>query len=310
MILVTGGTGFIGQVLIRQLVESGYNTRVLLRPSPASPRLPRGLPVEAAISSLNDPRGIRAAMVDVETVVHLAGVEWRGVAADLAAVDVQGTLVVLQVAAEVGVEHLIYVSHLGADRASAYPVLKAKGIAEEHIRRSGVPYTIFRSALLYGKGDGFTTSLARMMHVLPFFLLPGGGDTLVQPLWVEDLVTAMVWTLENKNRVNRTYEVGGMEFLSFRQVVEILMNRLGIQRRLIPVSPMMLRFITVIFENIFPNLPVSVYWLDYLAVNRTCALDQLPKEFGLLPVRFTQGLDYLEDRHWRKGIFSLFKRRG
>jgi uncharacterized protein YbjT (DUF2867 family) len=91
------------------------------------------------------------------------------------------------------------VSHLGADRASAYPVLKAKGIAEESIRRCGIDYTILRSAILFGPGDFFTTLLACLASAQPiFFLLPGDGDTVLQPLWVEDLATGLAWALDDE----------------------------------------------------------------------------------------------------------------
>src|SRR4030065_1022226 len=177
MILVTGGTGFIGKVLVRHLTESGYPVRLLNRPAKQSPDLPKGVPVEVAVCNLKDERGLRSAMLDVDVVYHLAGVEWPGAHASLLDVDIQGTQSVSRVAAEAGVKRFIYLSHLGADRASAYPVLKAKAIAEENIRRSGVGYTIIRSALVYGLNDHFTTELARILNALPyFFFVPEEGN--------------------------------------------------------------------------------------------------------------------------------------
>jgi dihydroflavonol-4-reductase len=120
MILVTGGTGFIGQALIRHLVEAGYRVRTLIRPSPRTPNLPRGLSIEVVVSSLNDERGLRAAMMGVEAVYHLAGSEWQGSAANLLEVDVRGTQAVTGAAVEAGVKRFFFISHQG-DRGGVRP---------------------------------------------------------------------------------------------------------------------------------------------------------------------------------------------
>lgn len=310
MILVTGGTGFIGKALIRHLVDNKYPVRTLIRPARRSPNLPRGVAVDVAVTSLNDRRGLRAAMVGVDTVFHLAGVERRGVREDLMEADIQGTRAVLAAAADAGVRRFFYLSHLGADRASAYPVLKAKAIAEEDIRRSGLDYTILRTAIVYGPGDGFTTGLAQLLHGLPFiFLLPGDGQTLLQPLWVEDLVTCLVWALDNEDTRQRVYDIGGPEYLTLEQVIQKITRKLGINRYLVSISPPYLRALTVLLEYFLPGSPVSVYWLDYLATDRTCPLDTIPRIFGLMPARLSQRLDYLEDRNWQRELWRSILRR-
>jgi NADH dehydrogenase len=311
MILVTGGTGFIGKVLVRNLVENGYPVRTLIRPSSQTPNLPRGVPVEVALSSLNDERSLRAAMVGVDVVYHLAGVERGSAYESLEEVDMQGTRSVVEAAVDAGVDRFFYVSHLGADRASAYAVIRAKGIAEEFIRRSGIDYTILRSAVVYGPSDGFTTGLARLLHGLPsIFLVPGDGKTLLQPLWVEDLATCLTWALDDDTTRNETYEVGGPEYFTFNQVVEMVMQAVGVRRRLVRTRPPYLRSLTVILESIFPGLPSSIYWLDYLAINRTCALDIVPRAFNLMPARMPQRLDYLRQQDWRRNLYrDLFRRR-
>ena len=310
MILVTGSTGFIGSTLVRKLVESGQEVRLLLRPSPQSPRLPMGLSVDVAVSSLNDERSLRAAMVGVDTVYHLAGVERQGAYADLMKVDIQGTQAVARAAKDAEVERFFFLSHLGADRASAYPILKAKAIAEESIRRSGIGYTIIRSAVVYGADDGFTTALAGLIATVPMiYLIPGDGRTLIQPLWVEDLVTCLIWALDNETIINETIEIGGPEYLTFRQVLEMVMQAIDINRALISTRPPYLRGLTVFLESLFPGLPVSVYWLDYLATNRTCTLDTIVRTFNLMPARMSQNLDYLKEQDWRQSLLGiLFKR--
>jgi NADH dehydrogenase len=309
-ILVTGGTGFIGQALVRHLAEAGYHVRILLRASSQSPNLPRSVPVEVSVSSLADERGLRAAMVGVDTVYHLAGAEWRGAYASLMEIDIRGTQNVVAAAADARVGRLFFVSHLGADRASAYPVLKAKAIAEEYIRRSGIDYTIMRAAIVFGRNDGFTTGLAQLLASIPrFFLVPGDGESLLQPLWVEDLATCLTWALEDERTFNQMYEIGGPEYLTFNQVAQIIMEELGIQRKLIHLRQPYLRALTVFLENILPSTPVSVYWLDYLATNRASSLDAIPRLFNLMPSRFSQRLAYLDAHDWRRDMWRSLLRR-
>ena len=310
MILLTGGTGFIGRSLTRQLVESGHQVRILLRPSPKTPRLPTGVPVEVAVSSLNDVRGLRAAMRDVEAIYHLAGAEGEGGRANLQVVDIEGTRNLAEAAADARVQRFFYISHLGADRASGFPVLKAKGIAEEYIRRSGVLYTILRGSILFGPEDEFTNGLALLLAAAPGFLpLPSKGETLVQPLWIEDLVTCLVWALDNPETVNQTYNVGGSEYLSMRQVVKTVMEVTHQPRLMVNWPTQLMRSLTILMEFIFPRFPASIFWMDYLAVSRTCAVDTIPRVFGLMPARFISRLDYLRGGHWTRQLLeTLFLR--
>ena len=300
MILVTGATGFVGRALIPQLTQAGHEVRCLLRPSRRSPRLPKGVSVEVAIASLDDERALRAAMAGVDTVIHLIGSEWRGLAGDLMVVDAAGTRVMVETAKAAGVERFIYLSHLGADRASAYPVLKAKGIAEEFVRQSGLPYTIFRSAMLFGPDDVFVNVLAALLKLGPgVFLMPGDGRTALQPLWVVDLATCVEWSLADTSFVGRTVALGGPEFVSLRAMADIVMDVMGVRRAVLPVRPVYLRGGAWFLEQLLPHSPLTTRWLDYLAMSRTCELTSVTGLFGLKPSRFSPAtLEYLRYKHW------------
>jgi uncharacterized protein YbjT (DUF2867 family) len=309
MILVTGGTGFVGRALVRQLVSVGLPVRTLIRPSAKTPNLPRGVSLEVAVAALNDERGLRAAMSGVDVVFHLAGAEHQGADADLFTTDIKGTETLARAASELGIKRLFYVSHLGADRASAFPLFKAKGIAEEYIRRSGVPFSIFRAAILYGPEDHFTSSLAQLIGLSPVIFTPSRSDTLLQPLWVEDLITCMVWSLDNEATIGQTYEIGGGEFFTLREVMDTIMITTRKRRILLPLSMPYLRGLTVAVESWLPGFPSSVFWLDYISVNRTCPVDSVPRQFGLLPARFAYRLDHLKSVNWGRQARQRIKER-
>jgi NADH dehydrogenase len=298
-LLVTGATGFIGRIVLRRLAETGWRVRTLLKPAPRSPHLPAGVPVEVALAALSDERGLRAALVGVRAVIHLAGAERTGDEFALQATDVEGTRLLAQAAAEAGVERMLSISHLGASRSSAFPVLRAKAEAEDHVRAAGVPYTILRSGVVFGAEDHFTTSLAMLLAASPLvFLMPGDGKTLLQPLWVEDLATVIAWALEDDRTSGHTYEIGGPEFLSFVQIVQMIMPAAGVTRILIPTRQPFLHAGARLMRRLLPRPPITPFWLDYLATNRTAELSSVPRHFGLQPSRLEAHLDHLVGRNW------------
>lgn len=294
MILVVGGTGFIGQILVRQLIDMGKSVRLLIKPSKDSPKLLKGVPVDVAVTSLRDERGLRAAFRDVSLVFHLVSDERQGSKANLTGVDVEGTIALVRTAKQANVKRMIYLSHLGADQGSAFAVLRTKSISETQILKSRVPYTIFRTAIVYGPGDQFTTSIARLLKYSPgFVLIPGDGSTLIQPIWVEDLIACMITAMDDPNMADQVFAVGGGEYFTLRQAIEKVMNVTGRKRILVSLAPAYLRTLALILEQFIPRLPISTHWLDYVGSDRTCSLDTLPRIFDIIPARFTQQLNYL-----------------
>ena len=288
MILVTGGTGFIGRILVSHLVTLGYPVRLLLNPSRDYPKLPRGVSVEVAISSMNDERNLRASMKDIDTVIHLVGTEWKGIRA---------ARMFSNVAKQMDVERFIYLSHIGAERSSAYNLFRAKAIAESAIRESGVPYTIIRSGIVYGENDHFTSALRDfVLKTRGPLLIPGGDQTRIQPIWVEDLITALMLCIDDDSTLNQTLFTGGIETFTFRECLELVMETIHKKKRIIPVQANILRSIYIANEQWFPNRIPMYFWLDYMAEDRIAALDILPREFGLMPTRMTQNLAYLREK--------------
>jgi NADH dehydrogenase len=163
---------------------------------------------------------------------------------------------------------------------------------------------------VYGPEDHFTNNLARLIRFSPgIFPIPAGGRVVVQPVWVEDLVTCMLWSLETEDSLNKVYDIGGSEFFTLQQIVETIMEVTRRRRFLVSMSPIPLRGLTVFLESVLPRFPISSFWLDYFAVNRTCAVDSMPRVFGLMPARFTYRLEYLAYRRWYQRAWDAVTKR-
>ena len=294
MILVTGGTGFIGGELVKHLHQAGVPYKLLLQPNARQDLFPRGMGINVALSSLSDARGVRASLQDVDVIYHLAGVERSGYLADFQSLEVDGIRNLTEAAVNAGVKRFFYLSHLGADRASAYSLMKAKGIAESTIKTSGLNYTIILVSMVYWEGDHFTRSLANLIRKIPFITpVPGDGQVLLQPLWVEDLVTSLQWALDMKSTENTILQVGGPEHLSFMDVLRQISTAIQKKRTFAVFNPVRLANVMQYMENRVEDLPNTLFWNEYLAENRICALDSMPRTFGINPARFSQNLGYL-----------------
>lgn len=294
MILVTGGTGFIGSRVILRLVQSQLPLKVLLRPQNLITKLPHDLALDAAVSSLKDQRSLRAVLSGVKTVLHFASAENEKPHPNFEDVDVKGTETLIKASVDAGVEKILFLSRIGADNNSIYPILKAKALAENAIKNSGLNYVILRLTDVFGENDHFTNQLADYIKAAPGIIpLPEGGRTVHQPLWIEDLISSIFLVIEDDLFHKSIFTIGGGEFLEFRSIIEIIMKKIEKRKMLFPVSPAYLRLYNLWFKQSRGGFPLSSTWLDLLAVDRTCALDSLPRTFKLLPARFYNHLDHL-----------------
>ncbi|MBF0126435.1 MAG: NAD(P)H-binding protein, partial [Magnetococcales bacterium] len=214
MILITGCTGQVGSALIRKLLREGKNPneiRGLVRHpgTTRDPAFPRE--IELFKGDVADPRTVAAAMEGVRQVMHLVGILVESGLETFHRVHVEGTRHVVEAAKKAGVSSLIGVSALGTRPHAPSRYHQTKWQAEESIRRSGLPYTLFRPSVIFGPLDDFTNQLANMARFSPVVPILGRGTIRMQPVWVEDVVHCLARSLEDPSLRGETLEMGGPE---------------------------------------------------------------------------------------------------
>jgi uncharacterized protein YbjT (DUF2867 family) len=301
MILITNATGFIGRALVRRLVAQESEVRCLLRPSRREQRLPTGIPFSTVAASMDDLPAVRTAMQDVTAIIHLTGEDDPAQMRMLYS-HAQDTASLIEAAREVGVRRFVYLSRLGADRTSAYPVFRVMGEAEAAVRESELDYMILQAAITYGPEDAFTNVLAMLAKMIPFVMpIPEAGLSRFQPLWVADLVTCIVDTIGRDDLIEQTVPLGGPEHFTLEQMVIQVLAAMGVQRRLVHVHAPLMKGVVELSDIFLPRSPAPPRWLDVLAVGSATELGTVARHFDFEPCCFADCLDYLgRKRPWRR----------
>jgi NADH dehydrogenase len=312
MILVTGATGFIGRHVVTRLMAEGYRVRCLIpehkqitwAEQPQQPEIIQG--------NVLDEEVLFRAVTGVHAIIHLESAQWWGRLRDLERVELVGTRNLVAAARAARVGRIMTISHLGAAPSSAYPLLRIKGMVEEVIRSSGLAYTIIRSGLVFGEDDAFINHIALSLRVNPlFFLMPGRGEVVLHPIYIDDLVNAIINCLDNIDTVDTLMEIGGPEYITLEDLIRTVMRVSGMQRVVVPVPPYMLRWTTALYSRVLPRALMTPQWLDILATNRTAQLANTFTYFGIRPRRLEDTLlTYMRGRgYWLLLMRSTFRRR-
>ncbi|VTT85919.1 NADH dehydrogenase 32K chain homolog [Halorubrum sp. DM2] len=224
-VLVAGGTGFIGSYLCRALAEDGHAVTALSR-SPEE--TPEG--VTGVSGDVTDYDSIESAVDGHGAVVNLVALsplfEPEGGNRMHDRIHRGGTENLVRAAADGGVERFVQLSALGADPNGDTAYIRSKGAAEGIVRESDLDWTIFRPSVVFGEGGEFVSFTKRLKGMfapgVPLYPLPGGGKTRFQPIHVEDLVPMIAAAVADEEHAGETYEIGGPEVLTLRQVTDLV----------------------------------------------------------------------------------------
>jgi len=240
-VLVIGGSGFVGKNLTNRLTVLEYSSIV--------PTRHQNLGISKEKNSLCSVVCIRdfsqasvneiiKALQPNDVVINLVGVlhakqmlpygpEFQG-----AHIDIPKSII--QSMQQFGLKRYIHMSALGADKNGPSMYLRSKGVAEELVQNSGLDWTIFRPSVIFGPDDNFINMFGKLQKYFPVMPLSGAGN-LFQPVAIKDVVEAFAASIDRPDTIHQSYDLGGPEVLTLKQIIQFAAKKQGIYRPVIPL---------------------------------------------------------------------------
>lgn len=262
---VFGASGFVARYIVAQLAQAGYQVRAASRhPSRSRHLLPLGAvgQIDRVYAPVQEADKVRAAVDGASLVINCVAILAPTSAEQTFDKTIHlGAKTIAEACASVGVDRLIQISSMGASFEGPSQLAKAKAAGEEAVKAAFPSATILRPSIVFGVEDQFFNRFAAM----PFIPLVGGGDTLFQPVYVNDVAKAAAEVWQSDKAQGQTYELGGPQVLSFRECMELMLDVIG-ERRLMISIPWGVAEIIGAFGSL-PGAPITIDQVKSLTVD-------------------------------------------
>ena len=314
-VLVTGGTGVVGQAAVTELLRLGHSVRVVSRNADdVCKQWPEG--VEPWPAAITEQSALRGCAEGCDLVLHLAGIiEESPPENTYETVNVEGTRTIVREAERCKVGRLIYVSSLGAD-AGTSPYHRSKRRAEEIVRGFAGGWIILRPGNVYGPGDDQISLILTMVRTLPVIPVIGGGDHEFQPIWVEDLAAAIGESVRRTDLHGRVLELAGEERTSINAILDRFGEITGRSPARVPIPTFLASAGVNMAGMLGVKVPLTESQMTMLSEGnwiRTPGTNALVGVFRITPTPLDSGLrklaDSLPEQTPDKGVGALKRRR-
>ena len=238
LITIIGGSGFLGRHIVRALARRGYRIRVACRrPDLAGHLQPLGNVGQIMMvqANLRYPASLAAACEGAYAVINLPGVLHSSGAQSFDAIHAFGAEAAAKAAKAAKARLFIQMSAIGADDNSSSEYARSKAQGEKNARAAFPGAIVLRPSIVFGPEDSFFNRFADMARFAPFLPLIGGGETKFAPVFAGDVGEAVARLVDAGEADGRTYELGGPEVFSFRQLMQFTLDTIERKRPLIPV---------------------------------------------------------------------------
>jgi uncharacterized protein YbjT (DUF2867 family) len=257
VILVTGGTGFVGGHVVHELRARDIRVRCLVRDPRTGAKL-AALGCELVRGDMTEPAALRRAVEGADTVVHLVAIR-QGRKRDFQSIMVDGTRDLLAAAKGAGADRFVLMSALGTSDQTKdlVPYYGAKWEMEEQVRASGVPYVIFRPSFVFGRDGGILPTFAKLARYSPVTPITGSGRQRIQPIWADDVATYFADAATRDDVAGKTYELGGPDVVTWNEFWARLKRARGQRRPSVHVPMALMRANALVTERLPGNIPLT-----------------------------------------------------
>lgn len=296
-ILLTGGTGFVGSALRRELKNQRHDVRLLVR-SDSAAKIDAREGFDVLVGDVLDTHACLRAVDGCDTLIHLVGIRREDPQHGMTyeAMHTEATYAIVDAARRAKVKRIVYMSALGArdDAPSRYH--RTKHEAEEIVRKSGMRWTFFRPSIIFGTGDEFHPLMADLVHrhIVPVI---DGGKSLLQPVALENVVGPMARSVTMPETQGKTYEVGGPERLQFVEIMQKIARHYGVWPNTFAFSSIFAKPLVKLLER-FPNFPLTYEELLMLLENNVCDNSEFVKTFGVELITYEDKIPSLLPPKW------------
>lgn len=302
LVTIIGGSGFIGTQLVQQMARKGYRIRVgVRRPDLAGHLRPLGAvgQIQPVQVNIRNSDSVTRAVNGADIVINLVGIGHEGGKQRFRAVHTMGAANVATSAAEAKVATLVQMSALGADAESESNYFRTKALGEAEVLKAFPKAIIMRPSLVFGQDDTIFNRFGMISRMSPFIPVIH-GNTKFQPAYVGDVATAFVAAAEGHAKPGKTYELGGPDVETMKQLMARVLHEAHRSKPLIPVPAALAKF-GAWFTQILPNPILTVDQVIQLGMDNVVS-DSAAKDkrtFAGLGVTPTPMDDVLPDYMWR-----------
>jgi NADH dehydrogenase len=257
VILVTGGTGFVGGHVVHELRRRELAVRSLVREVPKGSKL-AAWGSELAEGDVTDPGSIRRALDGIETVLHLVAIR-QGPRERFRRVMVEGTRDLLAAAKDAGVSRFVHMSALGTseETRSLLPYYEAKWETEQQVRAAGIPFVIFRPSLIFAPDGGILPTFTKLAKFSPVTPIIGAGRQRIQPIWADDIARYFADAVEREDVRGRLFELGGPDVVSWNEFWTRLKRALRLRRPSVHVPVGLMKVNALVTERLPGDIPLT-----------------------------------------------------